>query len=61
MKLEERLVNLKEEQQEILNQLGWLDNVNDFIILMKARERLVGAINLAELAIKEKEEQDANK
>ncbi len=59
MKVAERLKNLENQYKEVLESLASLTNPNDSIQLIQMRERLTGAIELAQAIIEEEKEEDA--
>ena len=59
--IEDKLKTLETELQQILNQIANLDKEEDFIIMMKQRERYVGAIEILKKILEEtKEDNNAN-
>ena len=54
--LQDRLKNLTESRNQILQQLANLENPSDAISLIKQREQLTGAISIAEVLIQETKE-----
>ena len=56
MELKERLKNLTEQFNNILDQLANITHPDQAMVLISARERLYGAINILEVIIKDKKD-----